>query len=288
MKPFAKLMMASLILSTSVSVSEGGGKKPVTGKVHAMVPVWETPEGLEVPESVMFDAKKQVLYVSNINGKPTLKNRKGFIARVKLDGKIKTPVWVADLNAPKGMGIAGDTLYVTDIDRVVAINISNASIKKIWEVEGAEFLNDIAIDSKGTVFISDMSTKRLHCIKDGQLDLFLALDYNKPNGLFMDGDTLFVGTAGGLLKIDTRSKTVAMEIEHQGGIDGIKSIGEGRYIVSDWKGKIQIIEKDQVPVVIMDTSADKINAADFEYIPEKNLVIIPTFFDNRIVAYRLQ
>jgi hypothetical protein len=42
------------------------------------------------------------------------------------------------------------------------------------------------------------------------------------------------------------------------------------------------------PVVLMDTSARKINAADFEYIPGENLVIVPTFFCNRIVAYQLR
>jgi hypothetical protein len=104
----------------------------------------------------------------------------------------------------------------------------------------------------------------------------------------MSGNTLLVGTAQGVVTIDIRSKTVAMEIAHHGGIDGIKPLGGGRYIVSDWKGKVQIIEKGQTPVVLMDTSVQKINAADFEYIPEKNLVIIPTFFDDRLKAYLLR
>ncbi len=59
------------------------------------------------------------------------------------------------------------------------------------------------------------------------------LDYNRPNGLLMSGNTLFVGTVEGLLKIDTQSKTVAMEINHQGGIDGVKSIGGGKYAIRD-------------------------------------------------------
>ncbi len=288
MKHFIKSMTLLIIFSLGAFTPAGSTTENIIGKKPVMVLVWETPKELEVPESVMYDAKNKVLYTSNISGKPTLKNGKGFIAKVNLDGSIKDPAWVIGLNAPKGMGIVGETLYVTDIDRVVAINISTGIVHKTWDVEGAKFLNDIAVDNNGIVFITDMATKRIHVIKEGQLDLFLALNYEKPNGLFMSGSTLLVGTAQGLLRIDPHSKTIAMEIEHQGGIDGIKPIGGGRYIVSDWKGKIQIIEKGQTSVVLMDTSAQKINAADFEYIPEKNLVIIPTFFDNRLVAYQLQ
>ena len=192
------------------------------------------------------------------------------------------------MNAPKGMAKIDSILYVTDIDRIVVININLAKIVKIVDVEGASFLNDIAVDGTGVVYITDMATKTIHVIKEGQLDSFLVLEYNKPNGLFMRGSTLLVGTADGLLKIDIPSKKVVLEIVHPGGIDGLKPLGGGQFIVSDWKGKIEIIEKGRSPVLLMDTSAQKINAADFEYISDKKWVIVPTFFDNRILAYHLQ
>ncbi|MFH2132186.1 MAG: hypothetical protein ABIK68_17545 [bacterium] len=262
--------------------------KSSVGRNPSLVQAWETPKELEVPESVMYDSARSVLYVSNISGMPTLKNSKGFISKVNLDGSIRDLYWVAGFNAPKGMGIAGDTLYVTDIDVIHAINISTGAVFQSWRVEGAKFLNDIAIDPKGNVFITDMGTNTIHMIHNGMLDSFFHLDYNRPNGLLMEGDTLLVGTAEGLLKIDTQSRHVVLEIEHQGGIDGIKKIDTGRYLVSDWKGKTQVIEKGKPPIVLLDTSDQKINAADFEYISARNLLLIPTFFDNRVVAYRLQ
>jgi sugar lactone lactonase YvrE len=288
MKYFIKSMILLTVFSLIPFTPAGNTTENTIGKKPSMVLVWETPKELAVPESVMYDAKQKLLYTSNISGKPTLKNGKGFIAKVNLDGSIEDPAWVTGLNAPKGMGIAGETLYVTDIDRVVAIGILTGVVNKIWEVEGAKFLNDIAVDPDEKIFISDMATKRIHVIQEGQLSTFLVLDYERPNGLCMSGNTLLVGTAQGVVTIDTRSKGIAMEIAHHGGIDGIKPLGGGRYIVSDWKGKVQIIEKGQTPVVLMDTSVQKINAADFEYIPEKNLVIIPTFFDDRLTAYQLR
>lgn len=253
-----------------------------------LVQVWQTPQELRVPESVMYDAQRQILYVANIDGKPTDKDGKGFISRVGLDGTIEKLRWVEGMHAPKGMGIFQDTLYVTDIDRVHAIDIASGAIKKTWEAPEAKFLNDIAIDPKGTIYISDMVAKQIYTIRNVRLAVFISLQQDKPNGMLMENGRLMVGTADGLCEVDTASKAVTLRIAHKGGIDGLKPLSPGRYIVSDWAGKTQVIEKDKPPVVLLDTTAQKINAADLEFIGEKSLLLIPTFFDNRVVAYRLE
>jgi len=249
--------------------------------------IWETPKELMVPESVFYDADHQVLYVANIAGKPTEKNGQGFIAQVNLDGTIKTLKWVTGLNAPKGMGLYKGTLYVTDIDRLHAIDIASGKIKRTWDVAEAKFLNDIAVDPKGTVYFTDMMTQKVHVLQNDKVELFVSLGQTKLNGLLMHGDALLVGTAEGLFSIHPETKAVTQLIEHAGGIDGLKSLGEGKFIVSDWQGKTQIIEQGKPPVVLLDTTVDKINSADLEFIPEKRWLLIPTFFDNRVVAYQL-
>lgn len=252
-----------------------------------LTPVWSVSDGLRVPESVLYDAGSGLLYVSNINGKPTEKNNMGFIARVSKDGAMIDPDWVTGLNAPKGMGMSGGTLYVTDIDRIHAIDTASGKILKSHHVEGARFLNDIAIDRKGVVFISDMDANRLYTLEDGAVSIWLELkDYSRPNGLFLEDGTLYAGTAQGVLKIDITKKTVVMDVSHTGGIDGLKGRGDGAFIVSDWKGKTELIARGKRPVVLVDTTAEGVNAADLEYIPGEKLIIIPTFFDNRVVAYR--
>jgi len=288
MKAFMGVVFVLVIFGLNACTLEGKKMERRVGAAPILDFVWKTPKGLKVPESVMYDEKNQVLYVSNINGKPTLKNNRGFITKIGLAGSILTLDWVTGLNAPKGMGIFGDTLYVTDIDRVLGIQITTGAIIETWNVQGALFLNDIAIDAHGTVFISDMKTQTIHSITAGQLDTFLVLNYTRPNGLLMRGQTLLVGTAQGIVGIDTLNKSITLEIEHQGGIDGIKFVGDSRFIVSDWKGKIQIIEKHKPAVMLLDTTEQKINAADFEYIPDKNLLMVPTFFSNAVTAYQFK
>src|SRR5688572_26415285 len=81
--------------------------------------------GFNVPESVRYDAELDVYYVTNINGNPSQRDNNGFIARVRADSTSVMTILVEGgkggnsgmrLNAPKGMALRGDTLFVADID----------------------------------------------------------------------------------------------------------------------------------------------------------------------------
>ncbi len=85
---------------------------------------WTTEPSLRVPESVLLDAKNNVLYVSSIDGTPQNKDGNGFISQVTLDGKIKNLKWVTGLDAPKGMGLHNNNLYIADISRLVTVDIT--------------------------------------------------------------------------------------------------------------------------------------------------------------------
>jgi hypothetical protein len=76
-------------------------------------------------------------------------------------------------------------------------------------------------------------------------------------------------------------------LEETGGIDGLEATGDGRYVFSDWSGNIFLVGRDKSIEKILGTAEAKINAADIEYIPSKNLLLVPTFFDNRVMAYEL-
>ena len=260
------------------------------GKDGPIERLWESEKGLLVPESVFYCPGENILFVSNINGKPTEKNGRGFISRVTLEGKIEKLRWATGLNAPKGMGVHGDLLYVTDIDRLVALNMNNGSIKKVYATGDAKFLNDIAIAADGTVYISDMQTDSLYRLRDGKLSRWLTSPLLEgPNGMLMQGDYLLVGVNNSILKVDTGSGSVKKLVDNTGvSIDGLRDTGKGSFIISNWQGKTMIVAPDRKPLVLLDTTDKKINSADLEYIESRNLLIIPTFFDNHVVGYRIK
>lgn len=255
-----------------------------------LVQVWST-GGLKVPESVLNDPTRKVLYVSCINGKPTEKNGKGFIARLSPAGKILTLEWAKGLNAPKGMGLAGDTLWVTDIDRLHAIDVKTGKVTKTIDVPAAKFLNDIAIGPKGRVFVSDMVTGKVHVRKGDKLPIFADL---KPlqgaNGMLLHDGHLRVGTKTGIAQVSLEDgkATILVPVKGFGMIDGLKAYAKDAWLMSNWAGRTQLVRKDGTVTVLQDTTAQKIQSADFEYIAATKTLLIPTFFNNHVVAYRIE
>ena len=97
-----------------------------------------------------------IAYVSNVAGKPTDKDGNGFISKISLkDGKVVTLEWATGLDAPKGLALVGDTLYAADIDKLAEINTKTGKIVALHDAPGATFLNDVAADGKGNVYVSD-------------------------------------------------------------------------------------------------------------------------------------
>jgi hypothetical protein len=113
---------------------------------------------------------------------------------------------------------------------------------------------------------------------------------SKPNGLYAEKDKLIVGNSGdGTLKSIHLTTREIRIIAHIGsGIDGVQSDGKGNYFISDWKGKTSCVTSSGHVTVLMDTTNQKINSADIEYIESTQVLLIPTFFDNRVVAYQVE
>ena len=248
---------------------------------------WETGPGLQTPESVLYDSVSGVIYVSNIDGKPTARDSSGFIATLSIDGKILDTAWVKGLDAPKGMGIVKNHLYVTNIDEIVEIDIPSATILKRYKVEGSQFLNDIATDPKtGMIFITDSGTGQVFILYNGKVNSWLQGPIFKgANGLFLQGNFLYIGTANSIIKADIVSGEVVVCVSGTGAVDGLFVNSEGKYIFSDWNGSVYVSGLKKKPELLLNTATQKENAADFGVIVSENMILIPTFFNNKVVSY---
>jgi hypothetical protein len=253
-----------------------------------LVKKWETPAELKTPESVCYDPVRNNIYVSNINGKPSEKELNGFISKLSPDGKIISLKWVEGMNAPKGMAIYKNYLYVADIDRIIRIDIDKGSILNAFQVTGASFLNDICVDQNGSVYISDSGNGKIFLLKSGQDQVFIdSKELKGTNGLLIENNYLLAGTNSNLCRINLNDKSIITYIENTGPIDGLASLGEGKYLISDWTGNIYLVQPNKKPKKLLGTSPDSINAADIYYNPDDKLLLVPTFYDNRIMAYEV-
>lgn len=277
--PFLGLCLAAALPAT----------RPKPGK---LVKVWETDTTLRTPESVLYDDQTGVLYVANIDGKSDELDGAGFISKVSLDGKIENLRWTSGLNAPKGMGIYKKRLYVTDVYRLLAINTETGQAEKTWDavVEKGAFLNDVTVAKDGTVYVSDSRNDKIYRLKDEKWEVWMEGEQlNKPNGVLAVGkNQLMIGSTktGALRAVDINTKTIMTIADSMAVTDGIVAEGKANYFVSDWNGQVFHVGADGTKQRLLDTRTDKVNAADIEYVAKKKLLIVPTFYKNKLVAYR--
>lgn len=280
-------LTASLILFSCApqKTEEVVEETVVETKTPTLTLLWETEASLPTNESVLYDEATGTIYVSNIGGMdPQAKDGKGSIAIIDKDGKIVNPAWVSGLNSPKGMAISNGKLYVTDIDELVEIDIATAKVSNTWKVEGAQFLNDVAAHN-GTVYFTDMNTGKVHSYADGAIAL-VSEGHATINGISVGGDGIIYGLDASGLKMWHSDGTSMVVNPNVTGGDGLVILGDGNYIASRWQGEIWFASAEG-QTMMLDTKAAESNTADIGYNAADKIVYVPTFFKNKVAAYKL-
>jgi len=264
---------------------------------------WEL-TGFKNPESVVLDTKNKVLYVSNINGSPTAKDKNGYISKVSLDGKIIEEKWITELNAPKGLVIYKNKLYTTDIDEFVEINIKTKRITT-FKAKDATFLNDVSVDCKGNVYATNtFGFSGIYKLpKRGMriVELWLKSDdLQMPNGIYatkkylytngwgvdMNPKTFATKKGGPLLKINIKTKKIETLAENIGNLDGLSKTLHG-FLLSDWVAGKLLYYANNTKTIMEALDLPK-GSADIYFDKKTKSVYIPLMKDNKLLKYHFK
>ncbi|HVH67131.1 MAG TPA: SMP-30/gluconolactonase/LRE family protein [Gemmatimonadales bacterium] len=280
---------------------------PSTGAATKVLAV----EGFLSPESVLHDSVQDIYFVSNINGSPTAKDNNGFISRVKPDGAVENLKFIegghngVTLNGPKGLALAGDTLWVADIDAIRAFNartgaaIDSVSLAKL----GAVFLNDVVVAPTGALYITDTGIRfddvgnvlhpgpdRIFRIgPDRQVTVAVRGDtLGRPNGIAVDvaGKRFIVVSFGGrsVLAWKPGDKAPTVVAKGAGAFDGVVITGN-RILVSSWNDStVSAYETGQEVKLITGVPSP----ADIGFDAKRKRVLIPILSGNRVEIWQLQ
>ena len=264
-----------------------------------VMPVWEVTAGIENPESVYVDADSGFIFSSQIAGDPAERDGNGRIVQLSLGGEVVSESWVTGLNAPKGLRSHEGVLWTADLDEIIGIDIETAAIVSRLNVEGAQFLNDVAIGDDGTVYVSDMAASSIYAVRDGAIEIFAeGVELEYPNGLLVEGNRLIVGgwgepgpdfsteVPGRLYALDltTKEKTLITPLPFAN-IDGVESDGQGGYVITDFlAGKVMQVYSDGS---VRDLAELGPGTADLAFIADSGLAIVPHMQENRVAAYDL-
>jgi hypothetical protein len=303
-----RLLIGVVAFLVSIAAAVGLGAQAQADALPMLTPQWNLTGDFAAPESAYYDAGSKAVFVSSINGQILERDGNGYISRLTPDGKVVSAKWVTGLHAPKGLRSVGGTLWVSDIDEVVAIDIASARITRRVKIEGAQFLNDLATAADGTVYVSDSTTLRIYQVRDGKASVFVEGGevVEQPNGLLVDGGRLILGSvgpapqpgqagrgrgqgpppSGHLFAFDLRTKArTLLTSEAVGGIDGIELDGKGGLLVTDVIGQrlLQVAPSGAVRVLAKFSAA----GADFGWVPATRTAVVPFLFENRVAAYDL-
>jgi sugar lactone lactonase YvrE len=267
--------------------------------------------GMNVPESVRYDAELDVYYVANINGNPSNKDNNGFIARVRADSTSVMTMLVeggkngARLNAPKGMALRGDTLYVADIDMLRKFDRrTGAPLGAVsFAGQSATFLNDVVVGPDG-IYVTDTGIRfdakgdvthpgvnRIFRVPASGVPTEVAKGDSlmNPNGIAWDakGNRFVLAPFGGpaLQAWAPGQATPTTLVSGPGGYDGIEILANGNFLVSSWTDSTVHVVHGGSHMMPLIKNLDA--PADIGVDTKRNVVAVPRFNAAKVEYYRI-
>ncbi len=249
-------------------------------------------DGLQVPESVLYDPKRKVVYVSNFDAFRMGGERAQHLSRISGDGEMLDEKWVGGLTNPTGLAWRGDEVMVVERRSVAVIDPATAEVTKRISIPEGRLLNDIAVAADGAVFVSDSRAGLIYRIgADDQPEKWLTLDPGvNPNGVCVDGGKLFVGLnpVHRIIAVDLDDRSVEDHaILPSGLVDGIEALGDGVLAVSQAEGRLLRVAANGDVDALIDASGLDHPFADFDIATEAGLILVPTFYTGQVAAYSL-
>jgi sugar lactone lactonase YvrE len=310
----------SIPLIVAAAIACTGESRPATDTALTQTPdsatattaerVGETP-GMDVPESVRYDAELDLYYVSNIAGNPSQKDNNGFIAVVHPDslGSVRMLVRGGEkgvtLHAPKGMALSGDTLWVADIDMLRGFDRRTGA--RLAEVslapQQATFLNDVAMGPDG-VYITDTGivfdasggmshpgVNRIFRVAGGRVTEVAKGDsLGNPNGIAWDGaNNRWILAPFGGMEVQTFSAGASAPVQLVSGpgqYDGVEIVGDGMIAVSSWADStVHLIRSGATSMQPLIRGVEA--PADIGYDSRRRIIAVPRFNAGKVEFFRL-
>jgi sugar lactone lactonase YvrE len=275
-------------------------------------------QGFGFPESVRYDSAQDVYFVSNMAGPGSLRDGNGYIVRISA-GDLRRPEVLIEggknsvtLDAPKGMALHGDTLWVADIEVLRGFHRRTGAPLAAIDLRphGAVLLNDVAVGPDGSLHVTDTGIamtdkgvmyrggdkvfvigpdRRVSLLAEGR-------DLGRPNGITWDPDgkrwiivsfhpfrsEVYAVKPGQNVPRGEEGRTVLAR--GLGKFDGVERLADGRLLVTCWTdSSLHVIDGGRDERVIRDLW----QPADLGVDTRRQRVAIPLVLQGRVEIWEL-
>lgn len=219
--------------------------------VFIVLPFLAFSQSYSNPESVAFDASNNRYLISNSNN--------GQIISRAANGTLS--VFKSGISPnPYGIEVVGNVVYACCGGVVKGYSLSDASL--VFNVNtGATFLNGIASDGNGNLFVTDFQLKKIHRVNiASQTSNVMASGLvQSPNGMIYEAANnrlVFVnwGTNAPIKTMSLGDSTVSVIASTSySNCDGIAKDNQGNYYVSSWgsSGIIKFANDFSSPEIVL-------------------------------------
>jgi sugar lactone lactonase YvrE len=285
--------------------AEARDAPPAARKLHTL-------QGLGFPESVRYDADQDVYFISNMAGPGSLKDGNGFIVRVAAGDLSRPQVFIqggkdgATLDAPKGMALHGDTLWVADIDVLRGFHRRTGAPLATIDLRphGAVLANDVAVGPDGSLHVTDTGiamTDKGVMYRGGDKIFTIGADRSvslmaegaalgRPNGITWDPEgkrwivVSFHPFRSEVYAVAPEGGARTVLLRGLGKFDGVERLADGRLLVTCWSdSSLHLVSGGTSQRIIRDLW----QPADPGVDTRRNRVAIPLVLQGRVEIWEL-
>ena len=234
------------------------------------------------PETVL-PLPDDTLLISNVCD--FRKQGNGFLTLLDGDGRPLDWRVVEGLDAPLGMALVDNRLYVVDNNRLRIFRWPGYERLEVIELE-TSVANDVAVTPEGVAYVTDTAKHQVIEVEpDGAHTVFTGeAQFQGANGIELSGEHLYIGGER-LWRVDLENESVeTIGPDWLSDIDGIEFEQDGTMQITPVAGPLIRYWSDENYEVL---GGEGVSSANHGYSASLKLALIPTGFDNQVIAIRI-
>lgn len=257
-------------------------------------------DSLSSPESVAWDGARE-RYLVTLGPADPADSVGGRIAAISPDGaSVDREAYGPRtaglrLERPRGIAVRGDTAWIADGTRVVAVDLAGDSLLSEVTLEGARLLNDVAVDDAGTIYATDTDGDVVWRLAAGAAPVRVVApgSLRAPNGILAGAPSeplIIAGWEGAVVALNPDSSmTLLAESPELGHLDGLQRTADGHLLVSDFgRGRVQLLRRDRRQVWRTGVVWIEGLQGPADILLHGSTLLVPELVADRVTAFRVE